>query len=167
MIVFDPLLRSNLTGTESTTWPPPVLGWSTETLDPPFALVDDFVECQDSVWIKAGTNLIVVFLHAISAFDQSDLDLLLRFQQSLDEVAEPRESTQRIRNACAVFSSVAQAYVGTRSAPTTELPGQEAMVVRRENLQEAFDTSQNTNFEVPVEPAAGWYGSANVNVDEL
>ncbi|KAF7193710.1 ABC-transporter-regulating transcription factor [Pseudocercospora fuligena] len=113
------------------------------------------------------TPLVVVFLHAISVFDLSDLDLLFRFQQSLDEVVEPRESTLRLRNACAIFSSVAQAYVGSRAQANEGYRSKNATVVRRENLHEAFENSQNTSHGLASEQGANWDGSADVNVDEM
>ncbi|KXT08498.1 hypothetical protein AC579_8615 [Pseudocercospora musae] len=113
------------------------------------------------------TPLVVVFLHCISVFDLSDLDLLFRFQQSLDEVVEPRESTLRLRNACAIFSSVAQAYVGSRTSANEGVRTQDPAVIRRENVHEAFETSQNTSHNLAGEQNAAWDASADVNVDEM
>ncbi len=41
VIVFEPELRFSFTGTLMTTFPPPVLGWSTETGEPPLTLGRD------------------------------------------------------------------------------------------------------------------------------
>ncbi|KAF2210030.1 hypothetical protein CERZMDRAFT_69594 [Cercospora zeae-maydis SCOH1-5] len=102
----------------------------------------------------AFTPLIVVFLHSISNLDDQDLTLLQRFHDSLLDVPDMTEGTRKLRTTCAIFISVAKAYVESRPgnssvpnnltnnlSPTTLAPNTE--LVQRQQIQEAFDrTSQ-------------------------
>ncbi|KAM3420829.1 hypothetical protein BST61_g4070 [Cercospora zeina] len=106
----------------------------------------------------AFTPLIVVFLHSISNLDDPDLILLQRFHDSLLDVPDMTEGTRKLRTTCAIFISVAKAYVESRPgnssipndnrinltdhlSPTTLAPNAE--LFQRQQIQEAFDrTSQ-------------------------
>ncbi|KAK4494571.1 hypothetical protein PRZ48_013927 [Zasmidium cellare] len=92
------------------------------------------------------TPIIVVFLHVISTFDGRDLELLLQFYNSLENLPDPSEGTIRFRNACAIFCSVAKAYVGTNAMVPSTAPVQTEAIVRREDIQQAFDPAQMTGY---------------------
>lgn len=92
------------------------------------------------------TPVIVVFLHVISSFDGRDLELLLQFYNSLQDLPDPSEGTIRFRNACAIFCSVAKAWVGSRDIAASTAPAQTEAIVRREDIQQAFDPAQMTGY---------------------
>ena len=66
VMLFEPELRESCTGTLMITCPPPVLGWSTQTGEPPFTLRTRVNHILDTPGRK--THLTVVFLHEESPF---------------------------------------------------------------------------------------------------
>ena len=50
MIEFAPLFKFTCTGTLMTTLPPPLSGWSTSTLGPPFTLASQTEVSSELVW---------------------------------------------------------------------------------------------------------------------
>ncbi|KAF2162556.1 hypothetical protein M409DRAFT_69123 [Zasmidium cellare ATCC 36951] len=100
------------------------------------------------------TPIIVVFLHVISSFDGRDLELLLQFYNSLENLPDSSEGTTRFRNACAIFCSVAKAYVGTNAMVPSTAPVQTEAIVRREDIQQAFDPAQMTGYSNAAQNSA-------------
>lgn len=112
----------------------------------------------------AFTPLIVVFLHAISTLNEDDLSLLQQFQGSLSHVKESTDGIGRLQSTCAIFISVAKAYVGSRPAVTATDAEQ---VVRRENVHQAFGRSQAVGSFGTTQQNFGWDGFEHAQIDEM
>lgn len=114
------------------------------------------------------TPIIVVFLHVISSFDGRDLELLLQFYNSLKDLRDLPEGTARFRNACGIFCSVAKAYVGSRDIlPSTAAVPAEA-IIRREDVQQAFDASQMSGYAMAnTDTAMNWEQFDPSNLDGM
>ncbi|USW58607.1 hypothetical protein Slin15195_G119260 [Septoria linicola] len=129
----------------------------------------------------AFTPLIVVFLHAISNLDEHDLDLLQRFHASLNEIQNSTEGTRKLLSICAIFISVAKAYVESRpdisinaASTTAQQPPSAAEIVRRQDIQQAFGRPQvmnnnanNHGFSGADQQNFSWEGFDDAQIDEM
>lgn len=68
IIVLEPDLRLSFTGTLMTTLPPPEVGWSSQTWDPPLTLRDSQMTAMGWDTRHDGSHLTVVFLQLESPF---------------------------------------------------------------------------------------------------
>lgn len=96
---------------------------------------------DEILFYTSMTPLVIIFLHAITTPNSADVDLLLKCQETLEQLKVQSKETARILRVCKIFSRVARSRLQTSSNKSEEAVPADTTGGALTNMKQAMQIS--------------------------